>query len=117
MSNNYLDQAALDELNEVTGGDPEFMAELVNTFLEDAPVQLQDLRAALSGGDAGEVRRIAHGLKSNGMDFGAAAFADMCKTLEFNAANGQLGDADALLTDIENEFTRVRDALEAYVGG
>jgi HPt (histidine-containing phosphotransfer) domain-containing protein len=120
MSKHYsdiLDQSALDELNEVTGGDPEFMAELVNTFLEDAPMLMNDLQAALAAGNAGEVRRIAHGLKSNGMEFGAVKFAELCKTLERNAADGQLADADALLADIEAEFARVKDALEAYIQG
>ena len=118
MSNHYsdiLNQAALDELNEVTGGDPEFMAELVNTFLEDAPVLLDDLANALADGNAGEVRRIAHGLKSNGTDFGATHFAQLCKTMEHNAANGDLNGGNALLADIEQAFSQVQDALEAYI--
>ena len=110
-----LDQAALDNLYDVTGGDPEFMAELVGTFLEDAPVLIGDLQNALAVGDEGEVRRLAHGLKSNGTDFGATVFAELCRTLEHNAANGQLGGAEALLLDIEDEFARVKDALESYI--
>ena len=49
MSNDYrniLDQSALDLLDEVTGGDDEFLAELIDTFLEDAPVLIADARAA-----------------------------------------------------------------------
>lgn len=118
MSNHYsdiLDEAALEALNEVTGGDDEFFAELVDTFLEDAPTLMADIHTALDSGDASEVRRLAHGLKSNGMDFGATVFATLCKTLEHNAADGQLGDGHDLLADIEDEFTRVKAALEAYV--
>jgi HPt (histidine-containing phosphotransfer) domain-containing protein len=54
-----LDPAALDGLREI-GGD-EFLADLVATFLADAPPML----AALRGANAEEVRRAAHTLKSN----------------------------------------------------
>jgi HPt (histidine-containing phosphotransfer) domain-containing protein len=115
MSNGYLDQDALDALDEVTGGDAEFLAELVDTFLEDAPLLLTDLHQAIQAGDAGEVRRLAHSLKGNGRDFGANAFAQLCETLEHDAADGNLSAAQELFNDIEGEFPRVQDALEAYI--
>lgn len=118
MSNNYndiLDQNALDALNEVTGGDAEFMAELVDTFLEDAPLLLADIWQAFEAGNASEVRRLSHGLKSNGRDFGATTFADLCATLEHKAADEQLGDGEALINAIEKEFVTVKDALIAYL--
>ena len=115
MSDSYLDQNALDALDEVTGGDVEFLSELVDTFLEDAPLLMTELHQAIQAGNAGEVRRLAHGLKGNGREFGATSFARLCETLEHHAADGNLRDAQDLYNNIEEEFPRVQDALEAYI--
>lgn len=116
MSNRaILDQEALEALDEVTGGDPEFLAELVNTFLEDAPILMADIWRFVEAGDAVEVRRLAHGLKGNGREFGATDFANLCARLEHDAADQRLDTADALLNQIEQEFARVKQALEDYM--
>ena len=51
----------------------EFAAELVATFLDEAPGMVAELKAAAAGGDADAFRRAAHSLKSNASVFGAAA--------------------------------------------
>ena len=56
-----LDNAVLGELRESVGDDPEFVAELVDDFLADAPIQLESLREAATSGDAaGATARGAH---------------------------------------------------------
>ncbi len=118
MSNDYrdvLDQDALDALDEVTGGDIEFLAELVETFLEDAPNLMAELQQAIEASNAGEVRRLAHSLKGNGREFGATDFTNLCADLEHQAADGNLADAQGLLNEIQAEFPRVNDALLDYL--
>ena len=112
-----LDEAALNRLYDVTGGDPEFMRELVLTFVDDAPKQLDEMQSACSTQNAAEVRRIAHGLKSNGADFGATDFAELCQRLEHEAANDNLEEADSLIAALKTEFERVKNALEDYING
>ena len=51
-----LDNAVLGELRESVGDDPEFLAELVDDFLADAPTQLESLREAATSGDATRAR-------------------------------------------------------------
>ena len=69
MSAPAIDAATFDALKETTGA--EFVLELVDTFLQEAPVMLQELRGALAAKDADKFRRIAHSLKSNSNTFGA----------------------------------------------
>ena len=69
----FLDGAALDSLRELGGDD--FLAEVIDTFLADVPMLLATLRDGLEDGDAAEVRRAAHTLKSNGSTLGATEFA------------------------------------------
>ncbi len=108
-----LDPKALDNLREVVGGDPEFLAELIDTFLDDAPSLLADLRQGLAAGDAAEVRRHAHSLKSNGAEFGATALSQRCGQLEAMAKEGRLEGAESLLTQIEGLYQEVETALRA----
>ena len=108
----YLDPAALDNLRAMAG-DPAFLAELIDTFLEDAPQLLDDLRQALDKEDAAGVRLAAHSLKSNGADFGATTFSALCQQLEMLGKSGQLAGAEALLTQVKEEFENVKVALEA----
>jgi CheY-like chemotaxis protein/HPt (histidine-containing phosphotransfer) domain-containing protein len=109
----YLDPTALDNLRITTGGDPVFLAELINTFLEDAPDLLDNLRQALSKEDAAGVRLAAHSLKSNGADFGATTFSTLCQQLEMLGKSGQLTGIETLLSRINEEFEKVKAALEA----
>ena len=108
-----LDPKALDNLREVVGGDPEFLAELVDTFLDDVPSLLADLRQGLAAGDAAEVRRHAHSLKSNGAEFGATELSQRCGQLEVMAKEGRLVGAASLLTQIEGLYQEVETALRA----
>jgi PAS domain S-box-containing protein len=97
------------------GGDAgrQAVAELIDTFLEDSPVQLAALRDALERGDAGEAQRAAHTLKSNGATFGARAFAELCRSLETLCREGRLDEAPELLDRVEREWERVRERLAA----
>jgi signal transduction histidine kinase/DNA-binding response OmpR family regulator/HPt (histidine-containing phosphotransfer) domain-containing protein len=110
-----LDQAALANLLAMGGSDPQFLAELVGTFLEDAPQLLSQLRAAVAAADAATVRLVAHGLKSNGAEFGALAFSELCKELEAMGRVGQLDGAEALLARVETSFGPVAAALRALL--
>ena len=111
-----LDPVKLRELADALGGDFDSLASIVESFLEDAPGLLDDLQRSVEGGDAAEVRRLAHGLKSNGADFGAAEFARLCQELELQAKSGSLADAERLASLISHEYERVAAALRALLG-
>ena len=106
-----VDPAALDRLLEMTGGDPEFLDELVQTFLEDAVIQLEAMRAAAGSGAAEELVRPAHSLKSNSANMGAERLAELCRSLEADARNGAVDAAGDRVTEAAQEFDRVRAEL------
>jgi HPt (histidine-containing phosphotransfer) domain-containing protein len=105
----------IDRLRESVG--EEFLGELVATFLEDAPAQLETLRSAVEHGDAEVARRAAHTLKGNGATFGANAFSELCRGLEERAKSADLSDAESLVAGVEAEYARVEAALAATVRG
>jgi CheY-like chemotaxis protein len=103
-----VDGPVLDQLEAVTG-DPAFMAELVETFLREAPALLKMIRRS----DVDDVRRAAHTLKSNAATFGATALAELCQALEGAANEPGYDAATDLPVRIEAEYARVAAALRA----
>lgn len=108
-----VDRQTLDELRDSVGGDAEFLAELVDEFVADAPTQIASLRAAASTGDAVVARRAAHTLKGTSRTFGAAALAALCQDAETAAASDDLAVVAAAVDSIEAEWARVRAELLA----
>ena len=112
MSNNGpIDSATFAELQDTAGAD--FVKELVQTFLEEAPAMLQELRDALAAGNADAFRRAAHSLKSNSLTFGAGTLAALAREQELGglaAAQQQQQSANAL-DALALEYGRVAAAL------
>jgi histidine phosphotransfer protein HptB len=108
-----LDITAVQALRESIGDDQQFLAELVATFLEESPSQLAELRAAAASGNADEVRRGAHTLKSNGATFGIVRLTDVCRELEQRASDGRLDGAEQLVSEIDAALADARPDLEA----
>ncbi len=106
-----LDDGALKNLRDL-GGD-EFLGEVIDAFLADAPELVATLRRSLDEGSSEELRRAAHTLKSNGATLGASEFAELCRTLEARAKAGELDGASELVDRVEQEYVALRDALEA----
>jgi CheY-like chemotaxis protein/HPt (histidine-containing phosphotransfer) domain-containing protein len=105
-----LDDSALEHLDVATG-DPAFVADLVDTFLREAPVLVAGLKTARQSGDAEEGRRAAHTLKSNARTFGAAGLANLRQELENTAKRQVMSEAAGLVTNIDDEYARVASAL------
>jgi CheY-like chemotaxis protein len=71
-----LDDRALKNLRDLGGDD--FLGEVIDAFLADAPELMATLRRSLDEQSAEELRRAAHTLKSNGATLGAEQFAERC---------------------------------------
>ena len=108
-----LDGAALDTLLELTGGDTAFLAEMIDTFLEDTPTIIAEMRSAAASGDPASLRRAAHTLKSNSRTFGAHRLGELCRQIEEFAATTRGDDAAQLVDSIAGEYRRVEAALLA----
>ena len=82
MTTDGLDPEAFRHLLDITGGDLEFVDELIDTYIDDATVQLAAMREAAANGDVDAMIRPAHSLKSSSACVGALQLADACDLLE-----------------------------------
>ena len=111
MTDSPIDLTVYSELKATTG--PEFVVELVNTFLEEAPGMLAELRRARASGDADRFRRAAHSLKSNANTFGATSLAAKARDLELKGLDTDPARDEVALADLETEHAGAATALKA----
>jgi histidine phosphotransfer protein HptB len=104
-----IDRAAFEALQQAAGA--EFVAELVDTFLTEAPLMQRELRAALAAGDADRFRRAAHSLKSNSLTFGATTLGALARDLELGGIARALENGGAPLDALQAEYSRAAAAL------
>ncbi len=100
-----LDADALENLRQLGGDD--FLREVVDVFLADAPALIAAVRRSLEQEEGEELRRAAHTLKSNAATLGAEAFAELCRAVEQQAKAGRLDDLSPLVDRIEQEYPAV----------
>jgi HPt (histidine-containing phosphotransfer) domain-containing protein len=108
MTQTTIDRATFDELKQTAGAD--FVTELVDTFLVEAPRMLTELRGALAAREADKFRRTAHSLKSNSNTFGALALGAMARELELSGMDPAKAN-DAKLDALAAEYSKVAAAL------
>jgi HPt (histidine-containing phosphotransfer) domain-containing protein len=89
----------------------EFAAELVDTFLEEAPAMLAELRAAMGAGDADGYRRAAHSLKANGNTFGALEFASLAGAIEQRGLTGDSAADTSMVHALDSAYVSVAAEL------
>ena len=111
MTEETIDVAAFRALQDSVGAD--FVKELVDTFLEDAPNMLSDLQRAVAASDADRFRRAAHSLKSNSHTFGAMALGAMARQLEVDGLERSLRHGADPLDRLVQEYARVEESLRA----
>ncbi len=102
MANREIDLKVFDELKEMSGAD--FINELLDTFLDDAPKLIDQLKTALAAMDTDSFRRAAHSLKSNAATFGAQILSERAKELEMLGKESRLSDVEDRLTALDKSF-------------
>lgn len=107
-----LDDATLDDLMSLNG-DPAFLRELVEGFIEDGRQSLAAMQRALERQDPGELAEQAYALKGSARSIGASALAHVCSRLA--RTDAALADSAAELRAAEELLEETSKALTAYL--
>jgi HPt (histidine-containing phosphotransfer) domain-containing protein len=109
-----LDRQVLDELSRMLGsGKPDMLASLINLYLAESPKLVGELKRVAGAGDAGEIARVAHSLKSCSANVGAMALSRYCAELQAAAKRGDTAEARRMVAQVESEHASVQAALTA----
>lgn len=109
QTNPSVDWTALERL-----GDPATARELITLFLIEAPTMLAAMRAAVEQGDGIELHAAAHSLKGSSAYIGARRMVTLLAELERLVPDSIRELAPSLLTQTEDEWSRVQDILAAW---
>jgi len=104
-----INKTTFDELKQMSGDD--FINELIDTFLEDAPKMIAEIKSGLAANNADTFRRAAHSMKSNAATFGASQLAELAKELEMLGKENKLQETGGKLKSLEEAYESVRDEL------
>jgi CheY-like chemotaxis protein len=94
-------------------GDEDLLREVAGLFLEDYPRLLEEIRAALTAGDAERLERAAHKLKGAVRNFSAGPALAAAQRLETLARQGDTAGREAAYRELEETLHQLRPALEA----
>jgi HPt (histidine-containing phosphotransfer) domain-containing protein len=87
---------------------------LAETFFEDSPELVQNIRTGIEQGNPDQVRFNAHTLKSSSATLGATKLSKLCFQLETKARGKDLAGGNDLVLAIEVEFEQVKVALTNF---
>ena len=110
MSNSAIDMSTFESLRQMSGAD--FIGELIDTFLDDAPRLIKELHSTRKAGDAESFRRAAHSLKSNSATFGALQLSGLARDLEMLGKENKLGEVGNRLKALEDAYRSVDRELK-----
>jgi HPt (histidine-containing phosphotransfer) domain-containing protein len=96
-------------------GEPDVYTEVAHLFLEDVPVRLSALSAAIAARSAASVTQIAHRLRGSALEMGALRMAPLCAAIERAARAGSLEHAALQAESLAGEFEAARAALEEAI--
>lgn len=106
-----FDPAVFDTLHASVDGDADFLADLLDDYLNDAQELLDTMQAAADNKERRLLERSAHSLKSTSETVGAMALSDVCATIEHHAHEDELHAAAARLPDAAACFDAVKAPL------
>jgi HPt (histidine-containing phosphotransfer) domain-containing protein len=111
-----LDRSVMAAIRALGGPDePDVYAEVARLFLDDVPVHLTALSAAIAAGRSESVWQIAHRLRGSALEMGAVRMAPVCAAIERAARAGSLDDAAPRAVALDREFASLRLALEQVI--
>lgn len=116
MHNNIINMENIYQLREIMGEDAEeFIADLVNTFLEDSRKQIDSIKNGLQSADFDAVKQAAHTLKGSSANVGLEYLSELAAAVEEaakqNSIEGARDSFNSLLDGYEISIDAIKSLL------
>ena len=110
-----IDEAVLDELRQLDDEDGGFFEEVVQAYVKDAPLRVDDLHIWIRGGNADKISRAANSLETSSRQLGALALGELCRQVEERSRGGSCEGLETLLPAIESQVAAACAALTTRI--
>lgn len=117
MSSDFpvLDPEAIAALRDLSAGDDSFLREIIQTYLEDTPKRIEEVRLAIGSSDTTGFIRATHTIKGSSSNLGTERLRRTAERFEHGARKNGLIEMEQAAAELEAEFAAARDALLALV--
>jgi len=102
------------ELNEIL---EEEFGSLIETYISDSRVRLNQALACLRSAEWEHARKEFHCLKGSSANIGAESFSAICQHLEWLLKNGECPKLSEYESNLEREYRSVVEALKDFLTG
>ena len=101
----------------VVGGSGDLLCELVTVFLDDLPLQLENIKNAIKQHSAAKLKASSHSLKGAMMFLHTRSpYQNACKLEQLGDENS-LDDANVVFEILQRDIATLKTELEAFVAG
>ncbi len=104
-----------DEILKDFGGEEEFLAELVEIFINDTPEQLSGLKEAVDSRNSKDLEKMSHKLKGAVANFGEKAAFEAALQLEMMGRENRLDGVKETYDTLVNEVECLVNALKEFI--
>ncbi|MDC7226437.1 MAG: response regulator [Spirochaetales bacterium] len=89
-------------------GNEETVRKLIGSYFEKVETQLPAIDAALSSGDTGECRELAHSIKGSALNLSMNALGDAAKELEYSSRDGEIEKSKENYIRVKKTFEELK---------
>jgi HPt (histidine-containing phosphotransfer) domain-containing protein len=104
----------MDFIRLISDGDVEFELELLETFVEDTKVHIDAAKSAIAADDYMALQRETHHMKGASGNVGAHAIQELASSLEQQAKQESLQEAEIKLAQLESHLGEVEEFMHSY---
>lgn len=109
MSKNY----SIEQLNEISGGDADFMAVVAQTFLDEIPPDLASLEEAVANDNKELAYQFAHKMKPNLEMFGVDVLKDITSIESWTRTSKSNATVADHVTNVSETLAKVFEELKS----
>ena len=103
-----LDRNTLKSLRELQApGEPDFLTELIDLFLEDSAILMEEVKTGLAIFDMQMIRQAVHTLKGSGGSLGATKMVTLCTSMENLTKTGTIEEINQIYLVLLEEYNTV----------
>jgi HPt (histidine-containing phosphotransfer) domain-containing protein len=103
-------------MKEVIGGDKDLLAEILQSFIDEAEPLAQSVLAAAQEGRLDMLGRAAPTINASARDFGDSALAALCADVELRSKRGTVVNVITCSEQIAQGCMALKEELAAYIG-
>jgi histidine phosphotransfer protein HptB len=106
---------ALARMRAAVGDDDEIIADILQSFVDEADGLVADLSTAALASDFRKVGMVAHTIKTSALDLGHSSLAKLCAALEYEARAGAVHDVVEKAQAIVNDCLALKEGVARYI--